>query len=61
MLNVTVQFPLDFPPSAQGHALLAFERYLRMSTSLDVRVLKVRMGDDSKLRMAMTPEERASV
>jgi hypothetical protein len=61
MLKITVEFPLDFPPSAEGPALLAFEKYLRMSTGLDCRVLKARMGDDSKLRMAMTPEERARV
>jgi hypothetical protein len=41
--------------------LMAFERHLRLLSGLDVRVFKDKMADDSKLRVAMTPEERAKV
>lgn len=56
--EVTVTFPAGFPSEAQGRALLAFEQYLRNLTGLEVHVFKAKMGDDSKLRMAMTAEER---
>ena len=55
---VTVKFSPGIPASAQGPSLLAFEKSLRDLTGLDCRVFKEKMGDDSKLRRAMTPEER---
>lgn len=55
---VTVKFPDDVPGEAQGKALLAFETHLRQLTNMDVRVFKDRMGDDSKLRVMMTKEQR---
>lgn len=61
MLKITVTFDDGIPSDVQGPALLAMERYCRTMTGLDCRVFKARMGDDSKLRMAMTPEERATV
>lgn len=61
MLVVTVRFDERVPASVQGPALLAFEKHLRQLTGLDCRVLKERMGDDSKLRVGMTPEERERI
>ena len=40
---------------------MAFERLARERTGKDVRVFMDRMGDDSKLRNAMTPEQRAKL
>ena len=61
MLKITVTFDAGIPSDVQGPALLEMERYCRTMSGLDCRVFKARMGDDSKLRMAMTPEERATV
>ena len=58
VLDVTVKFHDEIPPEAQGPALLAFEKHLRTLTGKDVRVFKNRMGDDSKLRIMMTKQER---
>jgi hypothetical protein len=57
-LHVTVRFGDGVPTSAQGPALLAFEKHLRQITGMDCRVFKERLGDDSKLRIKMTPIER---
>jgi len=61
MLAVTVRFDEQIPALAQSQALLAFEKHLRALTGLDCRVLKDRMGDDSKLRLKMTAKERESL
>ena len=61
MLKVTVEFPPGFDPLREGPILLSMEKQLRSWWDLDIRVFKARMGDDSKLRMAMTPEERSHV
>lgn len=61
MLVVTVTLDDAIPALAQSAALLAFELHLRQLTKLDCRVMKNKMGDDSKLRMALTPEERERV
>ncbi len=61
MYQVKVDFPGEIPLDAQARALLSFERHLRVLTGLNVQVFKAKMADDSKLRMAMTPEERAQV
>jgi len=37
------------------------ERTLRHMTGLDIRVLKELKGDDSKLRVMMTVEQRAKL
>jgi hypothetical protein len=60
-LNVIVRFGDQVPSDHQGPALLAFEKALRQSTKLDVRVFKERMGDDSKLRIMMTPAQREAL
>jgi hypothetical protein len=58
MFNVLVRFDDGVPPEAQGVALLEFEKKLRQLTGMDCRVFKQKMGDDSKLRVMMTPEQR---
>ena len=57
-LEVVVKFPAGIPLEAQGAALLQMERSLRAASGLDVRVVKDLKGDDSKLRMMMTIEQR---
>ena len=58
---VTVTLDERIPSEAQASALMSLEWHLRRLTGLDVRVTKAKMGDDSKLRMAMTAEEREGV
>ena len=60
-LEVLVTFPPEIPTSAQGPALLLFERILRKLTGLDVRVVKKLQEDDSKLRIKMTPQQREAL
>ena len=60
-LEVVVRFPNEIPLEAQGPALLAMERDLRTATGLDVRVTKDLKGDDSRLRVLMTPAQRAKL
>ena len=60
-LQVVVKFPAEVSFDAQGRSLLAFELNLRQLTGQDVRVVKDLMGDDSKLRVMMTPEMRAKL
>ena len=57
-LQVVVKFPPEITLAAQGPFLLAMEKSLRASTGLDVRVVKDLMGDDSKLRVRMTLQQR---
>lgn len=57
-MNVYVELPDAMPLEVQGPALLAFEKHLRELSQQDVRVYKQKMADDSKLRMAMTSDER---
>jgi hypothetical protein len=59
-LSVVVKFAEGGPSEAQGPALLEFEKNLRKS-GLDIRVFKERMGDDSKLRIMMTPAQREAL
>jgi hypothetical protein len=56
--QVVVKFPPEIPLGIQGDFLLNAEKSLRASTGLDVRVVKDLMGDDSKLRVRMTLEQR---
>ena len=60
-LQVVVKFPPEIPLGIQGDFLLNAEKSLRASTGLDVRVVKALMGDDSKLRVRMTLEQRAKL
>lgn len=57
-MNVTVKFDEGIPDSVQGVSLMALEKHLRAITSMDIRVFKEKMGDDSKLRVRMTQAER---
>lgn len=61
-LHVEVKFGKDVPYAMQGQALLDFERNLRRLTGgLWIEVFKEIKGDDSKLRVMMTQEERAKL
>lgn len=57
-LEVVVKFPPEIPLAIQGTELLHLEIRLRRVTGLDVRVVKALMGDDSKLRIRMTQQQR---
>lgn len=59
--KVTVKFDDGVPLDAQGVALLRLEQHLRVLTGLDCRVYKDLKGDDSKLRVMMSPEMRAKL
>jgi hypothetical protein len=62
-LHVIVKFGKDVPGAIQGAALLAFERKLREMAEhkLWIEVFKETKGDDQKLRVEMTPEQRKSL
>jgi hypothetical protein len=58
-LHVIVKFGSDVPSDVQGSAMLQFERDLRQRMPGKwIEVFKDNKGDDSKLRMAMTKEQR---
>ena len=59
--HVQVSFGKGISSDAQGRAMLAFEKYLRELTRGPVEVFKETMGDDSKLRVLMTKEQRAKL
>ncbi len=59
-IQVIVRFPPDVPLSVQGPLLLEMEKTLR-AMKHDFRVVKDLQGDDSKLRVMMTPEMRAKL
>ena len=56
-----VKFADGIPLDAQGKALLRMEQHLRELTKLDIRVTKDLKGDDSRLRVMMTPLQRAKL
>lgn len=55
--EVLVKFGSGIPGDAQAKAMFDMELALQ-KMGHDVRVFKETMGDDSKLRVLMTPEER---
>lgn len=55
--HVEVRFGAGVPLEAQGPALLAFEKDLRQM-GVRAEVFLETRPDDSKLRRAMTPDER---
>lgn len=55
--DVLVKFGPGIPGDVQAKLMFDMEVALQ-KRGLDVRVLKETMGDDSKLRVLMTPEER---
>lgn len=57
-LQVLVRFPEGVPADVQGPVLLCMEMMLRTLTKQDVRCVKDLQGDDSKLRVKMTPIQR---
>ena len=57
-LQVVVKFPKEIPLGVQGPFLLDMEKLLRALSGLDCRVVKDLQGDDSRLRVMMTPEKR---
>ena len=58
-LHAIVNFGSKIPGDVQGVAMLEFERILRRLMPGEwVEVFKETMGDDSRLRNLMTPEER---
>ena len=59
-LHVLVKFGKGVPNDVQGPALLAFEKHLRQG-GLRIEVFTDFKGDDSKLRVMMTPAERAKL
>jgi hypothetical protein len=62
-LHVLVKFGKGIPGRVQGPALLAFEKKLReLTNDAYIEVFKEHgIGDDSKLRSEMTPEQRAKL
>jgi hypothetical protein len=60
-LHVVVRFGSEIPAEFHGAAMLQFERDLRARTGQRVEVFKDNKGDDSKLRMMMTAEQRAKL
>jgi len=65
-LHVKVDFGSAIPHEIQGAALLQFERHLRQLSAqfgerLWIEVFKDAKGDDSKLRVMMTKEERSNL
>jgi hypothetical protein len=56
--HVLLHFGSGIPSDAQGVAMLALEKHLRELTACPCEVFKETMGDDSKLRRAMTAEQR---
>ena len=50
-IKVLVTMDDGVPDDVQAKCLFDFELALRVATGLDVRVLKERMADDSKLRV----------
>lgn len=62
MTKIRVTFLDDgFTPNERASLLMAFEKLARERTGKPAQVLMDRMGDDSKLRNAMTTEQRRSL
>jgi hypothetical protein len=53
VIKVLVTCDDGIPDDIQAKAMFDFEKDLRIRSGLDVRVLKERMADDSKLRVIM--------
>lgn len=59
--NITVNFGIGFDGYDVGPLLLEFERMARRMTGKRAEVFRERKGDDSKLRVLMTADERAKL
>lgn len=62
-LHVIVKFGDGIPYNVQAKGLFEFEKLLRNLSEprLWIEVFKETKGDDSKLRVMMTPEQRAKL
>ena len=60
-LHVIVKFGDGIPSKFHGKALLDFEKAIRALTGVRAEVFMEQKGDDSKLRSAMTKEQRAKL
>jgi len=60
-LHVQVKFGAGVPTPLRGEALLDFERMLRKLTGQRIEVFQEKRGDDSRLRAAMTEQQRAKL
>jgi hypothetical protein len=61
-LHVVVRFGSGISGDVQARSLLEFERILRKNSEGQwIEVFKEIMGDDSKLRAMMTPDQRAKL
>jgi hypothetical protein len=58
--HVVIKFGSGFVGSVQGEVMLMLEKDFR-ARGLPVEVFKDPMGDDIKLRRAMTPAQRAAL
>lgn len=58
--HVIVRFGSGIDIDFQGRALLAFEKWMR-ERGVKAEVFKESTPDDSKLRLAMTPEKRMTL
>ena len=56
--TVLISFASNIPSEVQSKGMMEFEKILRRMTGMEIEVFKEVMGDDSKLRVQMTPEER---
>lgn len=56
--HVQVSFGNAISGDAQGRALLALERYLRVTLQVPAECYKAVMADDLKRRRDMTPDDR---
>jgi len=59
--QVIIQFAPNIAGEHQAKAMLQFEKWLRTITGQEIEVFKEVMGDDSRLRVMMTVEERAKL
>lgn len=60
-LHVIVKFGSEIESRYQGEILLNLEKTIRSMTGKRIEVFKEQKGDDSKLRNAMTQEQRAKL
>ena len=60
-LYIKVDFERGFDGMNKGPFLLEVERLARRSFGVHAEIFMDRKGDDSKLRVAMTKEERAKL
>lgn len=60
-LHIIVKFGAEVTSEEQGRLLFAWEQQAREMTGKRLELFKETMKDDSKLRVMMTPMERAKL